>query len=235
MGQYLEQGSSFLNGQIMGITIKTFIPVVKVGMNFHEAHLKLWSKNKSNYLPPHLRVRAWEREVWDHNFHTSIHFHPILFHIRNWMAQEQFFKSSKWPLIIHPPRDPIKNGKTERSSLLHPHCNTSQLYVYNLQSLGTHPHHKILPEAAPRSRGNSTGDLSCWGSGIFTVATKIFKRETNCLSLITTQYELAPNLFFLNTQTIISNKSICFLSPLPFCIFHYTSTKQYCTTTSSWS
>lgn len=168
MEQYLEQGSSFLNGQIMGITIKTFIPAVKIGTNFCEAHLKLWSENKSNYLPTHLSIRAWEGEVWDHHFHTSIHFHPILFHIRSWMAREQLFKSSKWPLIIHPPQDPTKNRKMEPSSLLHPQCNTSQLYVYMTYNLWVPVHTtKYYQKQLPGAEATAQEIWYCWGSGIF--------------------------------------------------------------------
>jgi len=74
------------------------------------------------------------------------------------MAQELFFKSSNNGPESSPRLNTLfKNEKMKPSSLLHPQFNISQLHLYlAYTSSGTRSQNKILPEAAPSSRGNST-------------------------------------------------------------------------------
>lgn len=104
-----------------------------------------------------------EGDLRDHHFYVAIHFHPILFHIQNWRAQEFFKNSNSGPKSPSLLKIPLKTGKMKLSSLLHPQGNTYQLYVcMTYTSLGTPSQHKILPGAEGTAQAGDRAPPRLW-------------------------------------------------------------------------
>lgn len=111
-----------------------------------------------------LSLRAWKGELQDHHFYVAIHFYPILFHIQNWRAQEEFFNNSNsGPLSSSHHKMLLETGKMKLSSFLHAQGNTNQLNVCMTHtSLGTPSHHKILPGAERTAQAGDWAPPRLW-------------------------------------------------------------------------